>query len=353
MVAQISQQLLKRTATQGKIATTSDPIGFGELYFNVHPNTHCLQFRSATSLTENPADKIITLSPTYVNETDPNTFITQGAFSDGVTWYKPSNKTFYVRVSSAWQALPAGEVIVATTPPSTSTTKPGLLWWNSQKGALAVLYQDPDSTQWVEVSATTSAQLTEYALLNSPQFSGTPQAPTPSPTDNSIRIPTTEWVWGSVTGIVGRLTTAVPKTTGYTTGNSWTFRTYPVDTVSTQVSAYVTFNVGGPIQATFNQAGNYQINTFISTDWAASSGPQGVATLVKVSGIAPEVLGDEKHTNKPNSTFEVRNRDSFIITATTGLTVTFEIGLLVPTGTAITATPKTGEITILKVPTIP
>ena len=49
--------------------------------------------------------------------------------------------------------LDSSEVIISDTAPDTSAYDPGTLWWNSADGNLYVLYQDDDSTQWVQAIA--------------------------------------------------------------------------------------------------------------------------------------------------------------------------------------------------------
>ncbi len=52
-------------------------------------------------------------------------------------------------------------------------------------------------------SAALVAQLSAaVALLKSPQFTGTPLAPTPASSDNSTRLATTAWVWNWLTNLI-------------------------------------------------------------------------------------------------------------------------------------------------------
>lgn len=49
--------------------------------------------------------------------------------------------------------IDSSEVLISNTAPDTASYSSGTLWWNSDDGNLYVLYQDNNSTQWVQSTA--------------------------------------------------------------------------------------------------------------------------------------------------------------------------------------------------------
>lgn len=88
-------------------------------------------------------------------------------------------------------------VVVGPTPPDPPETNQ--LWWSDELGQLFVWYNDGTTSQWV--AASTAPQLPDlsaYAPLNSPTFTGTPTAPTPPLGDADTSIATTAFVQKSL-----------------------------------------------------------------------------------------------------------------------------------------------------------
>ena len=99
-------------------------------------------------------------------------------------------------------------VTISDTPPPGAVS--GDLWWCSVDGQMYVLYADVDTSQWVAASTggvvsfntrsgavtLTAADVTSAggALLISPNFTGTPTAPTQTAGDSSTKLATTAFV---------------------------------------------------------------------------------------------------------------------------------------------------------------
>ena len=77
----------------------------------------------------------------------------------------------------------------------------GTMWWETDTGLLYIMYNDGDSRQWV--IACPQPDMSGWAFVNSPTFTGDPKAPTPTPGDNDTSIATTAFVTAAVaTGVV-------------------------------------------------------------------------------------------------------------------------------------------------------
>jgi hypothetical protein len=60
---------------------------------------------------------------------------------------KATVETFLENISGG------SEVLIGDDAPDTDAYTAGTLWWNSDNGNLYVLYEDDDSTQWVQATA--------------------------------------------------------------------------------------------------------------------------------------------------------------------------------------------------------
>jgi hypothetical protein len=109
----------------------------------------------------------------------------------------PNDGGTYGRKNNAWTGVGAGSttpVFVSDTPPA--GVPDGSLWWETDSGALYIRYNDGNSVQWV--IATPWPDMTVMAPLASPQFSGNPTAPTPSPGDADTSLATTGFVAAAI-----------------------------------------------------------------------------------------------------------------------------------------------------------
>lgn len=89
---------------------------------------------------------------------------TNGAIDGSLYWdntlgtlfirYNDGNSTQWVEATPSGGGGSSAYVIVSSTPPSISGLPEGSLYWNSNSGILYVLYNDSNSTQWVQVVPT-------------------------------------------------------------------------------------------------------------------------------------------------------------------------------------------------------
>ena len=89
----------------------------------------------------------------------------------GFLWWNVEDGTLYVWYiddnTSQWViAVPSGtgdsggsNVTISDTQPSTATSNPGDLWWNTVDGRLYIYYEDSNSAQWLDASPAPVQQL--------------------------------------------------------------------------------------------------------------------------------------------------------------------------------------------------
>jgi hypothetical protein len=99
------------------------------------------------------------VGPCTVSSVSPNT--TPAGYpgnSKGEFWFDINDQTLKVWNGASWvlcQPTETGftKVIIQTTPPDVDIYPNGALWWNDYNGEMYVLYEDPNSRQWVQVGA--------------------------------------------------------------------------------------------------------------------------------------------------------------------------------------------------------
>lgn len=92
-----------------------------------------------------------------------------------------------------WKAAGSGvlpTIMVSDSPPINPPDN--ALWWESDSGLLYLRYSDGDTSQWV--IAAPQPDVTVFAPVASPVFTGDPKAPTPATADNDTSIATTAFV---------------------------------------------------------------------------------------------------------------------------------------------------------------
>jgi hypothetical protein len=104
--------------------------------------------------------------------------------------FTPAAGVTYTWNGYAW-AFANPTVIMQDTPPASPAS--GTLWLETDTGTLFMWYVDVNSSQWISVGAGAVG-----APLNSPIFTGDPQAPTPVTTDNDTSIATTAFTQAAV-----------------------------------------------------------------------------------------------------------------------------------------------------------
>ena len=74
-------------------------------------------------------------------------------------------KYIYNSAVGAWEAAIQPPAVISDAPPALNI--PGFLWWDNTNGALYIWYQDEDSAQWVDATAsgvaTSTATISEFA----------------------------------------------------------------------------------------------------------------------------------------------------------------------------------------------
>jgi len=149
---------------------------------------------------------------------------------DGEVYVSGTTSFRYDATQDAWRKLPASNVIISDTAP-TSGLQPGYLWWNSNNGRLSVYYDDSDSQQWVNVAPSSGAggtfvndgaQVFYDGSLNVGIGTATPTARLDIDSTDSIRVPRGTSGERPVTPLDGmlRYNTSIPQFEGYSS-TSW------------------------------------------------------------------------------------------------------------------------------------
>lgn len=86
----------------------------------------------------------------------------------------PADNQVYVRsydgTKGTWVSSSASAIIIQDDPPDPVTTSPNSLWWDSNAGDLFVLYQDVDSTQWVQINTAVPGNVLTDAPTDGNQY---------------------------------------------------------------------------------------------------------------------------------------------------------------------------------------
>lgn len=166
-----------------------------------------------------------------------------------------------------WKAAGSGiipTIMVSDSPPINPPDN--ALWWESDSGLLYLRYNDGDTSQWVIAAPQPDVSL--FAPVDSPVFTGDPKAPTPATADNDTSIATTAFVKAQ-----GYAPLADPALTGNPTAPTPAVGT---DTTQVATTAFVKAQLNSPVFT-----GDPQAPTPATTDNDTS-----IATTAFVKAVA-------------------------------------------------------------------
>ena len=171
---------IKKSSTPGAVPTSGImsngelAINFsdGKLFYksangNVYPinanvdNFGVINVNGTLVVADGPGD-ILTIAPG-----DNTIDLSANVTTDRIT-ISANLMSIYTAVNAAFDKANAGgggaSVLVSDTSPAGAT--PNTLWWNTETGRLAILYEDSNSAQWVEVSGSIINFSNVYPIIN-------------------------------------------------------------------------------------------------------------------------------------------------------------------------------------------
>ena len=153
----------------------------------------------------------------------------------------------------------------------------------------------PTNPYWTVYSVGYGSMLNGLAPLNSPTFTGTPKAPTPTAGDNSTNIATTQFVGNAVTTEAGNLL-ASPAFTGVPTAPTATAGT---DTTQIATTAFVVTDVTAAIAAAIGSGSTTSQNNVTINGFKFQTGTGSVTATAGQAVASISVSFPTPYTNAP------------------------------------------------------